>query len=114
MPSLIGFSDSDYGGDYETRKSTYGYLFTLNNGPISWKSKRQSTIALLTTEAEFNGLEQATRESIWLKNLLNEIGVKIRTVPLLGDNTSAINLAYNPEYHQRTKHTAIRYYFVRE
>jgi hypothetical protein len=113
-PVLTGYSDSDFAGDYDTRKSTSGYLFTLNNGPISWKSKRQSTISLSTTEAEFNGLEQATREAIWLKNLLIEVGIKINTVEIKGDNTGAINLAYNPEYHQRTKHTATRYYYVRQ
>jgi hypothetical protein len=113
-PSLYGFSDSDFAGDYSTRKSTYGYLFMLNNGPISWKSKRQSTIALSTIEAEFNGLEEATREAIWLKNLLFEIGINSGPILIKGDNTGSINLAYNPEYHQRTKHTAIRYYYVRQ
>jgi hypothetical protein len=63
-PSLVGYSDSNFAGDYTTRKSTCGYLFTICRGPISWKSKLQSTIALSTTEAEFNGLKQATREAI--------------------------------------------------
>jgi hypothetical protein len=113
-PSLVGYSDSDFAGDYTTRKSTYGYLFTMCGGPISWKSKLQSTIALSTTEAEFNGLEQATREAVWLKNLLNEIGITTDSILLKGDNLGAINLSHNPEYHQRTKHTAIRYYYVRQ
>jgi transposase len=113
-PELFGYCDSDFAGDYTTRKSTYGCLYMLNNGCISWKSKRQSTIALSTIEAEFNGLKEATREAIWLKNLLFEIGIKSGPILIKGDNTGAINLAYNPEYHQRIKHTAIRYYYVRQ
>jgi hypothetical protein len=62
----IGYSDSDYAGDKASSKSTYGYVFTLGGGPISWKSKRGSTIALSTLEAEFIGLIEATREIQWL------------------------------------------------
>ena len=61
---LIGYCDSDFAGDYDTRKSTYSYLFKFNNSPISWKTKRQSIITLSTTKAEFNSLEQAIREVI--------------------------------------------------
>ena len=113
-PILTGFCDSDFAGDYDTRKSTYSYLFQFNNSPISWKTKRQSTIALSTTEAEFNSMEQAIREAIWLQNLFKELNYPINNLIIKGDNLSSINLAYNPEYHQRTKHTALRYYYVRQ
>ena len=113
-PELIGYYDSDFAGDYDTRKSTYSYLFKFNNSPISWKTKRQSTIALSITEAEFNSLEQAIREATWLKNLLDELLYPINYILIKGDNISTINLAHNPEYHQRTKHTALRYYYVRQ
>jgi hypothetical protein len=112
-PILEGFSDSDFAGDYDTRKSTYGYLFKFNNAPISWKTKRQSTIALSTTEAEFNSLEQAICEAIWLKNLISELNYPLLTIPIKRDNLAFISLTYNPEFYQRTKHTALYYYYIR-
>ena len=90
------------------------YLLKFNNSPICWKTKRLSTIGLSTAEAEFNSLEQAVREATWLKNLLSELIYPINYILIKSDNISTINLAYNPEYHQRTKHTALRYYYVRQ
>ena len=72
-PELIGYCDSDFAGDYDTRKSTYGYLFKFNNSLISWKTKRQSIIALSITEAEFNSLEQAIRKTMLRTNRTNPI-----------------------------------------
>lgn len=112
---LIGFSDSDYASDCKTRHSTTGYVFKICGGPITWTSKKQTSVCLSTTEAEYVAASQATKEVIWLQELLNDIGEKVNKPTILHiDNQSAIRLIRNPEYHNRTKHIDIRYHFVRE
>lgn len=111
----IGFSDSDFAGDKVTSKSTYGYVFILVGGPISWKSKRATTIALSTLEAETDGLTEAIREARWLKGLFLEICLPIKgPISLYGDNQGSISNAYNPNLHARTKHTLLKFRYVRE
>ena len=70
---LIGYSDADWGGDINDRKSTSGYIFNLNGGGVSWSSKKQSCVALSTAEAEYIALSAAAQESIWLKQLTSEL-----------------------------------------
>lgn len=72
---IEGYSDSDWAGDKERRKSTSGYIFILNGGPMSWYSKRQSTVALSSTEAEYIALTLAAKEATWLRFLLTEFGL---------------------------------------
>ena len=72
--TLQGFSDADLGGDFDTKKSTTGYIFTLGGTVVSWKSKLQDRVALSTTEAEYIAISEAAKEMIWLKNFLNELG----------------------------------------
>ena len=114
--SLIGYVDSDWGGDYTTRKSTTGYLFTFGNTPISWSSKLQKSVAISFCEAEYMALKEAAKELIWLKTVFNEIKPlnKYNTDLLYCDNKSAIDLSKNPEHHARTKHIDIQYHFVRD
>lgn len=111
---LVGYSDSDYASDVESRKSTTGYLFSMNNGPITWASRKQQTIALSTMEAEFMATCDATKELIWLKQFLYELGEHQNPVKLYVDNQAAIRLICNPVYHQRSKHIDVRYKFIRE
>lgn len=112
---LIGFVDSDWGGDVRTRRSRYGYLFYLNNDLVSWKSSLEPTVALSSAEAELIAATMATKEAIWLKKLLGELGVNVQgPVEIFEDNKSCIALSKNPEQHQRTKHIDIKYFFVRE
>ena len=73
---LIGFTDSDWAGDNTDQKSTLGYVFILAEGPISWSSKKQSVIALSSTEAEYRGVVNATNQCLWLHGLLGECGFK--------------------------------------
>lgn len=111
-----GYSDADWGAA-EDRKSVGGFVFLLNGGAVSWASKKQTSIALSTTEAEYMGMTQAAKEILWLRTLLNEIGAFKHIVPmstLNEDNQGAIALAHNPEYHARTKHIDIQYHFIRE
>lgn len=113
---IQGYCDSDWGGDYPTRKSTTGYLFTLNGGAISWNSRLQKTVALSSCEAEYMALKEAIKEQIWFKALFEQIpGLsRIYDTTLFTDSQSAIALAKNPEHHARTKHVDIQYHFVRQ
>lgn len=113
--NLCGFTDSDYASDTQTRRSTSGYVYKLCNGPITWSSKRQPTVTLSTTEAEYVAAAQATKEAIWLQKLLLDIQEEVTKPTILNvDNQSSIKLIRNPEFHNRTKHIDIQYHFVRE
>lgn len=113
---LIGYFDSAH-ADNASRRSTCGYLFLLNGSPISWASKVQKTVALSTTEAEYMAGTEATRETIWIRSLLQALSDKEKKLPptiLRGDNQGALALAKNPVFHQRTKHIDIRHRFISE
>jgi transposase InsO family protein len=112
---LVGYCDADYAGDHDTRRSTTGYVFKLGSGTISWCSKRQPTVSLSTTEAEYRAAAMAAQESTWLMQLMRDLHQPIDyAVSLHCDNQSAIRLAKNPEFHARTKHVEVHYHFVRE
>jgi len=112
---LTGWSDSDYASDQDSRRSTTGYLFLLNGGPISWSSHRQQTVALSTTQAEYMAASDAVKESLWLRTLLFSLLLRpIDPISINIDNQSVIRLIKNPEFHKRTKHIDIRFHFIRE
>ena len=111
-----GYSDSDWAGSQD-RRSTSGYIYLLNNGAISWASRKQSVVALSSTEAEYMALTLAVKEVLWLKTLFGEIGAPHHAIEILTiycDNQGAIALANNPGFHARSKHIDIRYHFIRE
>ena len=111
-----GYTDADWGGGVD-RKSIGGYAFTLNGAAITWNSKKQATVALSSTEAEYMALTQAVKESIWLQALLLDLGARSHLDELRNiyvDNQGAIALAKNAEYHARTKHIDIQYHFIRQ
>ncbi|XP_044585033.1 secreted RxLR effector protein 161-like [Cotesia glomerata] len=112
--SLVGYTDADYAGCPDTRRSRSGYVFMLNNAPLSWCSKKQNIVSLSTTEAEYIALGHGVKEAIWLKRMLKELGIQCGSVPMNVNNQSAIKLASNPEFHKRTKHIEVRYHFIRE
>ena len=114
---LVGYTDSDWGGDKETCRSTSGYVFTLAGAPISWSSRRQSTVALSSTEAEYIAAAEATKEAVWIARFLEELKISCDVylpVQLFCDNQGAIGLSKNPEDHRRTKHIDIRHHYIRE
>jgi len=112
---LVGYTDSDWAGDSEDRKSTSGYSFSLGSGPVCWSSKKQSAIALSSTEAEYRGAVNASTEAIWLQNLLTEFGIQIRQPSVIFcDNQSAIQISQNPVHHQWTKHIEVHMHYIRE
>ena len=111
-----GYSDSNWGGSQD-RRSTSGYVFLMNTGAISWASKKQSVVALSSTEAEYMALTQAIKEVLWLRTLLVELGApwhakEISTISC--DNQGAIALSRNPGFHARSKYIDIRYHFIRD
>ncbi|KAK2074042.1 hypothetical protein P8C59_008279 [Phyllachora maydis] len=111
----IGFSDSDFAGDKATSKSTYGYLYKLAGRPISWKTKRATTIALSTLEAETDGLTEAIRKVQWIIGLFSELYRPIDyPITLYGDNQGSITVANDPVLHARTKYTLLKFRYVRE
>lgn len=112
---LIGYSDADWAGDTGDRKSTSGYLFMMTGAAVSWKSRKQTCVALSTAEAEYVAMAAAVQEAAWMRCLLEELEHK-QTKPtvLHEDNQSAIAVAENPMSHSKMKHIDIRYHFVRE
>ncbi|WVZ22264.1 hypothetical protein V8G54_000808 [Vigna mungo] len=112
---LIGYCDSDYGGDAVERKSTSGYIYFLNKAPVSWCSKKQTIVVLSSYEAEYVAGCYAACQGIWLKELLAELKViSGNFVQVRMDNTSAVNLARNPVSHGRSKHIEVKYHFLRD
>ena len=115
---LLGYSDADWAGDLNDRKSTSGYTFILSGAAISWKSRKQSCVALSTAEAEYMALASAAQEAIWMSRLICELMYGNRCdmapVKIYEDNQSAICIAKNQQQHGRTKHIDIKYHFTRE
>jgi hypothetical protein len=112
---LEGWSDADWAANDIDRKSISGYCFKLGAGAVSWKSKKQTSVALSSTEAEYMALTLATKEAMWIKLFLTELGVfKGGPICINCDNQSYIAQAKNPEHHARTKHIDIQYHFIRE
>lgn len=110
-----GYSDSDWAEDKLTRHSTSGYTYRVGVGAISWKSRKQKTVSLSSTEAEYKAMSDSTKEALWLKHLLTELHLRPQeSIPLHVDNEGAEALAQNPSHHARTKHIHARYHFIRE
>uniref|UniRef100_A0A803Q3J8 Uncharacterized protein n=1 Tax=Cannabis sativa TaxID=3483 RepID=A0A803Q3J8_CANSA len=112
--NLQGYSDADWAGCSDDRKSTTGYCMYLRNNLVSWCSKKQSVIARSSTESEYRALALAASEMVWLESILNELSIPTATTPILWcDNLGAGSLTSNPVYHARTKHIEIDVHFVR-
>ena len=110
MNFLHGFADANWAGDVTTRKSTSGYVFQIDESTVSWKSKRQSIVALSSTEAEYVSLCGATQEAIWLQVLLDGMGFTQKNATTIHeDNQGAITFAKNPAHHSRTKHIDVKF-----
>lgn len=113
---LVGYTDADWGGDPDERKSTSGYAFMLNGGAVSWCSKKQSCIALSTMEAEYIASSAASQEAVWLRRFLKHLGVvdsAKEAVTIHCDSMAALAYMKDPKYHGKTKHIQMRYHYVR-
>ncbi|WVZ75441.1 hypothetical protein U9M48_023491 [Paspalum notatum var. saurae] len=111
---LIGYSDSDYEGCKIDRKSTSGSCQFLGRSLVSWSSKKQNSVSLSTTEAEYIAAASCCAQLLWMKQTLLDYGVNFNKIPLLCDNESAVKLATNPVQHSRTKHIDVRHHFLRD
>lgn len=112
--NIIGYSDASYADDLDTRRSTSAFVFVMFGGAVSWMSKRQPTVAASTTEAEYIAAAQATREALWLKQLLVDLDLKPGRLQIRADNQSALKLLRNPVSSNRSKHIDVAYHFARE
>lgn len=114
-PYILGYCDSDWGGDIIGRKSTSAYYFSFGRSPISWASQLQKTVALSSCEAEYMALKEAVKEYLYLISVIKQLNIENKEkFHLFTDSLSAIELANNPEHHAKTKHIDIQYHFVRE
>lgn len=112
---LHGFCDADWANDVADRRSVTGYVFIMQGGAVSWNSRKQQTVALSTTEAEYMAMAAATQEAIWLRNLQNELFSHTHTITIYGDNKSALMLSEKTTtFHPRTKHIDIKHHFIRD
>jgi hypothetical protein len=101
--AMKGYCDADWGGDADGRRSTTGYVFFVGDGAVSWNSKRQPTVALSTTEAEYMAASQSAKEAVWLRQLMADVGcVQEEATTIMCDNQGCIALAKNPKHHSRT------------
>jgi hypothetical protein len=111
---FIGCLDSNYAGCKVDRKSTSGTCQFLGRSLVSWSSKKQTSVALSTAEAEYVAAGQCCVQLLWMRKTLRDFGYNLSKVPLLCDNESAIRMAKNPIEHNHTKHIDIRHHFLRD
>ena len=114
---LLGYTDSDFQGDKDSRKSTSGSVFTLGGAAVVWRSIKQSSIADSTMEAEYIAASEAAKEAVWLKNFLSDLEVvpgMDKPVTLYCDNSGAVANSKEPRSHKRGKHIERKYHLIRE
>ena len=110
----MGYLDASYANN-EDQTTVSGYVFLMNGAAISWGSKKQTDVALSSTESEYIALAEAAREAIWLCNLLKGIEFEHpQPTRLFGDNSGSLAIAKNPQYHKRTKHFDTRHHYIRQ
>ncbi|GKB38718.1 hypothetical protein Tco_0883660 [Tanacetum coccineum] len=110
---IVVYANSDHMGDYVDRKSTSGIYTFVGCCLTSWFSKKQTALAISTTEDEYVSAEKACQQALWMKQALIDYDVQLDDVPIMCDNKGAINLYKNPMQHSRTKHIKIRHHFLR-
>ncbi len=112
---MHGYIDAHWAGRISDRRSTSDFMFSFGSVAITWSSKKQPTVALSSTKAEYRGAAMAACEVASLCKLLGDLGLHVdRQVLTYCDNLNNIQLARNPVFHARTKHIEVHYHFIRE
>ena len=111
---LTRYSDIDWAGNADDRKSTSGGCFYVGNNLVSWMSKKQNSISLSTAEAEYITAGNCCTQLLWMQKFLHDYGICQEHFTIYCDNISAINIFKNLVQHSRTKHIEIRHHFIRE
>ena len=112
----IGYTDSDFQSDQDSRKSTSGSVFTLGGGAVVWRSVKQSCIADSTMEAEYVAASEASKEAVWLRRFLSDLEVvpsMDKAMVLYYDNSAAVANTKDPRHHKRSKHIDRKYHIIR-
>ena len=106
---IEGYTDADFGRDVDDRRSTSGYVYTIAGGAVSWSSKKQSTTAVSTQEAEYVAIEHGSKEAIWISRILEFINRPLpSTITINSDNEAAIDAVKDPFKKSSLKHVDIR------
>nr|GEV83606.1 hypothetical protein [Tanacetum cinerariifolium] len=112
IKGTVVYADSDHAGDYVDRKSTSGIYTFVGCCLTSWFSKKQTTLAIYTIEAEYVSARKACQQALWIKQAVIDYDVRLDDVPIMYDNKGAIDLSKNPVQHYRTKHIEIHHHFL--
>nr|GEZ21406.1 copia protein [Tanacetum cinerariifolium] len=110
----VVYADSNHARDYVDRKSTSGICTFMGYCLTSWFSKKQTALAISTTEAEYVSVKKACQQALWMKQDLVDYGIRLDDIPIMCDNKGAIDLSKNPVQHSHTKHIEIRHHFLRD
>jgi hypothetical protein len=113
--NVVAYTDADWAGNLDDRKSTSGYDFLFGGNLVSWSSKKKPTVALSTTESEYILASSTSTHTIWLSRLVEDLGMEVcKPVKVYCDNRSTISMTKNPIFHNRSKHIDIRHHFIRD
>ena len=113
--TMVAYTDVDWAGSIDDRKSTSGEALYLGDCLVSWSSKKQPSVSLSTTKSEYITTTTCCTQVIWMRQTLEDIQVKYNEpIPIFCDNTSVINISKNPVMHFKTKHILIKFHFLRE
>ena len=114
-PRLSGYTDSNWAGSIDDRKSTYGYVFSLGTGAVAWTNKKQHAVALSSTKPKYWGVVKGACEAVWLRQILLYLQMQqTKPTPIFFDNQGVIKLAKNPVFHERTKLVEVHCHFNRQ
>lgn len=109
------YTDSDYAGDADDRRSTSGYVFLLSGAAVCWSSRKQEIVTLSSTEAEYIAATNCACHCVWIKGIMEQnFHEQCNCMEIYCDNTSSIKLSRNPVMHRRTKHIDVRYHYIRD